>query len=155
MTNSELKKLEFLVVHPDSGEVKRMKGTDKLSPNFLVYEFASTDGCPVVVINDWCIRKAQAVRDKVAHACKIGRGFSSIPDNERIYQEAIKKGYVASRTSTHTLGEAVDIQPADKFRFRYTEEEWFNVVEGVVGWDSGMGSYPSHVHFDHEERRRW
>ncbi len=122
---------EYIIVNVDNGEVKRVKGSFNLSPNFKVREFTSP-GNDVVLYSQFHINNLQSLRDHYEMSITVTSGFRDLKENIRV------GGYSKSK---HPLGLASDIVIAGK---KSSDVKF--VASKIFGWQSEVITYENTNH---------
>ena len=134
--------MKYVIVDVDRIEEQRLveSGT-KLRPNFTVDELACKDGSSVILYSSITLDWLQAIRDKIG-PIHLTSAFRTPEYNSRIN---------GANDSMHMYGRAVDITKPSNM----TIEQFYNVIEEIVGKVCGIGKYKTFIHLDsrgHEAR---
>lgn len=119
-----------MVIFKESGLITKMKGSEQLSPNFQVWEFAHT-GCEIVIVNERLLDGFQHVRYK--------RGELNIRVLRTISFNNTLPG--AWDDSEHLYGDAGDVDCPN-----CTPEELAQDFEDYFGYPCNIGIYDTHIH---------
>ena len=128
-----------IVIHAYS---KEKNGNDKLSENFKVKEFASTDGADPIFISPQLIMVLQRIRSHFNKPITINSGYRT---------HARNKAVNGAKFSQHLYGTAADIvvsgiSPIEVAKF----------AETLIPNTGGIGTYSTFTHIDvRKEKSRW
>ena len=128
-----------IVIHAYS---KEKNGNDKLSENFKVREFASTDGADPIFISPQLIMVLQRIRSHFNKPITINSGYRT---------HARNKAVNGAKFSQHLYGTAADIvvsgvSPIEVAKF----------AETLIPNTGGIGTYSTFTHIDvRKEKSRW
>ena len=128
-----------IVIHAYS---KEKNGNDKLSENFKVKEFASTDGADPIFISPQLIMVLQRIRSHFNKPITINSGYRTHARNNTVN---------GAKFSQHLYGTAADIvvsgiSPIEVAKF----------AETLLPNTGGIGTYSTFTHIDvRKEKARW
>ena len=121
---------------------KAKNGSEKLSANFKVKEFACKDGSDPILISPELVEILQAIRDHFDKAVTITSAYRTPTHNET------EKGATYSQ---HLYGLAADIKVSG-----VTPKDVAAYADELFGNSGGIGIYSSFVHVDvREVKARW
>lgn len=121
---------------------KAKEGNVKLSKNFIVKEFACSDGTDTVFISLALVNLLQKIRDHFGKAVIINSAYRT---------EAHNKAIGGATYSQHKYGLAADIHING-----VTPKEIAAYVETLLPSSGGIGIYKSFVHIDvRRVKSRW
>ena len=128
-----------IVIHAYS---KEKKGNDKLSENFKVKEFASTDGADPIFISPQLIMVLQRIRSHFNKPITINSGYRTHARNNTVN---------GAKFSQHLYGTAADIVVSG-----ISPVEVANFAETLLPNTGGIGRYSTFTHIDvRKEKSRW
>ena len=133
----------YIVVNVDDGSVSHKWGTDRLSEDFKVYEFACNDGSEVVLLSRKLINRLQYTRTRIGKPLTINSAFRTISHN------SATPG--SSETSWHMYGLALDIATPEGM----TDEDFGKELLHDFGHNNGFHVYNGYVHIDPCGYDRW
>lgn len=128
-----------IIIHAYS---KEKNGNDKLSENFRVKEFASTDGADPIFISPQLIMVLQRIRSHFNKPITINSGYRTYARNKAVN---------GAKFSQHLYGTAADIvvsgiSPVEVAKF----------AETLLPNTGGIGTYSTFTHIDvRKEKARW
>ena len=124
------------------GYSKSKDGNKKLSTNFKVKEFASTDGADTLFVSDELVRILQCIRNHFGRAVTINSGYRT---------EARNKAVGGARYSQHMYGLAADIKVTG-----VKPEKVAEFAETLMPNSGGIGIYATFTHIDvRKQKSRW
>ena len=118
---------------------KATQGSDKLSKNFRVDEFACNDGSDKILIADELVLLLQAIRTHFKRAVVMNSAYRNLRYNRSIG---------SSDSSYHVKGMAADFNVAGFSPSAVRKEIESGNVKGVCPDQIGLGSYPGFTHID-------
>lgn len=128
-----------IVIHAYS---KEKNGNDKLSENFKVKEFASTDGADPIFISPQLIMVLQRIRSHFNKPITINSGYRT---------HARNKAVNGAKFSQHLYGTAADIVVSGISPIEVTK-----FAETLLPNTGGIGTYSTFTHIDvRKEKARW
>lgn len=128
-----------IVIHAYS---KEKNGNDKLSENFKVKEFASTDGADPIFISPQLIMVLQHIRSHFNKPITINSGYRTHARNNTVN---------GAKFSQHLYGTAADIVVSG-----ISPVEVANFAETLLPNTGGIGRYSTFTHIDvRKEKSRW
>lgn len=128
-----------IVIHAYS---KEKNGNDKLSENFKVREFASTDGADPIFISPQLIMVLQRIRSHFNKPITINSGYRT---------HARNKAVNGAKFSQHLYGTAADIVVSGISPIEVTK-----FAETLLPNTGGIGTYSTFTHIDvRKEKARW
>ena len=128
-----------IVIHAYS---KEKNGNDKLSENFKVKEFASTDGADPIFISPQLIMVLQRIRSHFNKPITINSGYRTHARNNTVN---------GAKFSQHLYGTAADIVVSG-----ISPVEVANFAETLLPNTGGIGRYSTFTHIDvRKEKSRW
>ena len=135
---------EYVIVDVDTGSRQKVLGSHKLSKNLAVSELACNDEIEIVLYSSGLVMKFQKIRDAVGRSVTVNSGHRTISHNKKV------GGYAQSK---HLFGMGLDLAPPTGI----TVDEFHKVCLGIMGLDSGVGVYNTHVHIDNGKhfRKDW
>jgi len=138
-TETESEVEEMIVIHAYS---KAKDGDKKLSANFKVKEFASTDGTDPIFIAPKLVEVLQAIRNHFGKAVTINSGFRTAARN---------KAVGGATYSQHQYGTAADIKVSG-----VKPKEVAAYAEKLMPNSGGIGIYSNFTHIDvRKKKSRW
>ena len=121
---------------------KAKDGNKKLSANFKVKEFASTDGTDPIFIAPELVEILQKIRNHFGKAVTINSGFRTAARN---------KAVGGAKYSQHLYGKAADIRISG-----VSPKKVAAYVETLMPNTGGIGIYSNFTHVDvRETKSRW
>lgn len=128
-----------IVIHAYS---KEKDGNKKLSENFKVKEFASTDGSDPIFIAPELVEVLQKIRTHFNKAVRINSAFRTVTRNTAVG---------GAKYSQHLYGTAADIVVAGVSPLKVAE-----YAETLMPNTGGIGRYSTFTHIDvRREKARW
>lgn len=128
-----------IIIHSYS---KEKDGNKKLSENFKVKEFASTDGADPIFVSPELIMVLQRIRSHFDRAVTINSGYRTNARNKAV------KG---AKYSQHLYGTAADIVVSGVSPIQVAE-----YAETLLPNTGGIGVYSTFTHIDvRKEKARW
>ena len=128
-----------IIIHAYS---KEKNGNDKLSENFKVKEFASTDGADPIFISPQLIMVLQRIRSHFNKPITINSGYRTYARNKAVN---------GAKFSQHLYGTAADIVVSG-----ISPVEVANFAETLLPNTGGIGRYSTFTHIDvRKEKARW
>ena len=128
-----------IVIHAYS---KEKNGNDKLSENFKVKEFASTDGADPIFISPQLIMVLQRIRSHFNKPITINSGYRTHARNNAVN---------GAKFSQHLYGTAADIVVSGISPIEVTK-----FAETLLPNTGGIGTYSTFTHIDvRKEKARW
>lgn len=124
----------------------KSSGDVKLSPHFMVREFACNDGSDAVLIDDRLVVVLEDIRTHVGgKPVQINSGYRTVPYNKKVG---------GATNSQHLLGTAADVTVAQvKPKELCLHAELALLAAGIQG---GIGLYKTFCHVDvRAARSRW
>ena len=124
----------------------KAKNGDKLvvstCRNFLVREFACSDGSDVIFISPELVKILQQVRDHFKAPVTINSGFRTVTHNKKVGGAAY---------SQHLYGMAADITVKG-----VTPKKVYDYVDSLMPYTGGVGLYGTFTHVDvRKTKSRW
>lgn len=111
-------------------------------PNFLVREFACSDGTDPVFISPELVKLLQAIRDHFKAAVSINSGFRTAAHNKKVG---------GATHSQHLYGMAADITVKG-----VEPKKVYAYVDSLMPYTGGVGLYKTFVHVDvRKTKSRW
>ena len=128
-----------IIIHAYS---KEKDGNKKLSENFKVKEFASTDGADPIFISPQLIMVLQRIRSHFNKPITINSGYRTYARNKAVN---------GAKFSQHLYGTAADIVVSG-----ISPVEVANFAETLLPNTGGIGRYSTFTHIDvRKEKARW